>query len=65
MNRIWIVAVAMVLICGGCRVTRNGDGWSFGFLPAAEILGDLVWNGNDDYDNSRRFYDQTSDNPRR
>lgn len=65
MNRwhwIFVIAIATVL---GCSSSRRGGQWNVGFPDFGETIGDFVRGGDSDYDRSRRFWDQTSDNPRR
>ncbi len=52
-------------IATGCRVSRKNGKWSVGMKPTSELVSDLIWNGNDQQDQWRRFHDQTSDDPRR
>lgn len=59
------LALIAAVICVGCRGSYRKGKWSTGFQDFGEILSDAVWNGDDEYDKSRRFHDQTSDNPRR
>ena len=61
---LWMTVIAIAIVAG-CSASRRGGQWDVGFSDFGETLGDFVTGGDSDYDRSRRFWDQTSDDPRR
>jgi len=70
-----IVALSMTMMAGCAKGWRKRSSLPSDSLSSEKasvepsffggIVRDSISGGDGDYDNSRRFYDQTSDNPRR
>lgn len=57
-----IISVATII---GCSTSRKNSGWNIGFSDFGEVFSNIITGGDSDLDRSRRFWDQTSDDPRR
>jgi hypothetical protein len=59
---LWAIAITAVVV-NGCTAARRDGNWHIRKHDFGEVLGDWIGGAGSDLDQSRRFWDQTSDNP--